>query len=202
MRITHQCNLRDLTIKEGAVPVCDRVEGVGGFTDPESGMWIACLTEMKPGQIPGFDGGETLVGDGSGKMYRLTDIERVRGEAIVRQVDKLTELVNALTEPSLNPVQGFEQALGRLQDAIDKHKPATTEFASALDSYLNAAHKLQAARAAVCRKLQEALVPVLMTFGPTFSSADAIQDRLDQLADLVRLPDPEFKPAKLTAWAV
>lgn len=52
------------------------------------------------------------------------------------------------------------------------------------------------------KKLEEALVPVLMTFGPTFSSADAIQGRLDQLADLVMLPDPEFKPAKLTAWAV
>ena len=43
-------------------PVCDRVEGVGGFTDPESGTWISTITEGR---------GETLIGDGSGKMYRL-----------------------------------------------------------------------------------------------------------------------------------
>ena len=37
--------------------------------------------------------------------------------------------------------------------------------------------------------LQDALADVLMAWGPTFSSADAIQDRLDKLVDLVRMPD-------------
>lgn len=46
-------------------PVCARVEGVGGFTDPETGMWLSTITEGN---------GKTLIGDGTGKMYYLSDV--------------------------------------------------------------------------------------------------------------------------------
>ena len=91
----------------------------------------------------------------------------------------------------IDPRHGFE---------VPMHTKRTSFSVGAImEMMLRAISKNQEAHAAGGRKLQEALVPVLLTFGPTFSSADAIQDRLDQLADLVMLPDPEFKSAQATA---
>lgn len=49
-------------------PVYDRKEGVGGFTDPATGVWVTSIT-------PGSAEGEALIGNGTGKMYRLSDVK-------------------------------------------------------------------------------------------------------------------------------
>lgn len=93
-------------------PVCDRKEGVGGFTDPATGAWVSCITT-------GADA-RPMIGDGMGKMYLMSDYMAAIKEGNRRHYDAIVAAIVELEGPSA--VQSRE--VGRLGEVSVRVTPS------------------------------------------------------------------------------